>query len=715
MKEVLKKLNIEIKDSNNKLLIYKNNELVNVLTGKQKSRAYNYVFDWENCVDRIRNKGKDFFVFGRISFPFEINNLEDCSLVIGNDHFPIELLNCVEDGNWGYCINYVAKVNVMKITSPKKIQGVYIRYSDGTHDLVLRAKWRYIEKGDSIYEHPRKKIMFSKIIKEETHTFFFYQTAGNYLSFMHRDENITDKTTERIKIWSAKLLSYGINALNRKQKIVFFEKFCSAYEESAAVLFEYCIDKGIKNIVYILEKDIEKYSNVSDEYKKYIVPKYSFRHYLHFFTASAFISTESMNHAVELNIYNSSVRKRIRGNKYNYIFLQHGVMYMYSLKNRGGFIKGNGMPNNTKIVVSSQLEAEHLKEFGKYREMDMIYSGLPKFDRAYREADADKIVIMPTSRDFEYNIIKNNTTASKYYGFVKRIIGNIPNELEGKVVFVPHPLVRHFFAETDLEKYIPHNFSYNEILKCTKLLITDYSSISYDAFFRGCNVLFCWEEKEYCLAEMGYSLMLNEENVFGDISQTYNDLTQLIHDNYYSEQSEKNKDRYRQLVEHNDRNNCKRCYDSLCQMNIFKNNNRKKLKASMAFGITSKLYSGHRKIQGNHYMMEKNTGQYLVKGKDYNVFHFNCKKAGTAHVIFLGRGHYKGLVKHDYNILKDINYVKIKFDKNSGDIIVEMDGKTLIKNQDYSIKEEIIDNITKITVKGKGDYGGKKYLFIESY
>ena len=114
-------------------------------------------------------------------------------------------------------------------------------------------------------------------------------------------------------------------------------------------------------------------------------------------------------------------------------------------------------------------------------------------------------------------------------------------------------------------------------------------------------------------------------------------------------------------------------------------------------------------------MMEKNTGQYLVKGRDYNVFHFNCKKAGTAHVIFLGRGHYKGLVKHDYNILKDINYVKIKFDKNSGDIIVEMDGKTLIKNQDYSIKEEIIDNITKITVKGKGDYGGKKYLFIESY
>lgn len=51
MKEVLKKLNIDIKDSNNKLLIYKNNELVNVLTGKQKSRAYNYVFDWENCVD----------------------------------------------------------------------------------------------------------------------------------------------------------------------------------------------------------------------------------------------------------------------------------------------------------------------------------------------------------------------------------------------------------------------------------------------------------------------------------------------------------------------------------------------------------------------------------------------------------------------------------------------------------------------------------------
>lgn len=46
--------------------------------------------------------------------------------------------------------------------------------------------------------------------------------------------------------------------------------------------------------------------------------------------------------------------------------------------------------------------------------------------------DADKILIMPTSRDFEYNVIRLTPTESTYYRFVKNIINAIPDELKFK-------------------------------------------------------------------------------------------------------------------------------------------------------------------------------------------------------------------------------------------------------------------------------------------
>ena len=49
---------------------------------------------------------------------------------------------------------------------------------------------------------------------------------------------------------------------------------------------------------------------------------------------------------------------------------------------------------------------------------------------------------------------------------------------------------------------------YDDILKHTKLLITDYSSIAYDAFYRGCNVIFYWEELQECLEAYGPSTKL---------------------------------------------------------------------------------------------------------------------------------------------------------------------------------------------------------------
>ena len=166
---------------------------------------------------------------------------------------------------------------------------------------------------------------------------------------------------------------------------------------------------------------------MTKKYKKNIIDRHSFKHYYEFFNAKAFIATESFYHAVEVTNSNSLVRRRRMWENYYHFFLQHGVMYGYSLKGRNPaintrakYIKGGGFKDNAFIVVSSEKEAENFLDGGKYDREDLIKSGMPKFDYAIQNKDADKILIMPTTRNFEYSTIRDNPKESTYYKFSKK-------------------------------------------------------------------------------------------------------------------------------------------------------------------------------------------------------------------------------------------------------------------------------------------------------
>ena len=84
------------------------------------------------------------------------------------------------------------------------------------------------------------------------------------------------------------------------------------------------------------------------------------------------------------------------------------------------------------------------------------------------------------------------------------------------------------------------------------------SSISYSAFYRGANVIFCWEELQECMEQYESHLMLNENNTFGDISYEYNDISNLVKKNYLKPQSQKYKNNYKKIVEFDDNKNTER-------------------------------------------------------------------------------------------------------------------------------------------------------------
>lgn len=276
-------------------------------------------------------------------------------------------------------------------------------------------------------------------------------------------------------------------------------------------------------------------------------------------------------HAIDLRVANKHAVRKINSKKLRYVFLQHGVMYMISLASdaRKPARKGEGgVPKLTKTVVSSELEAQHFVEHGNYDYKDLYISGLPKFDRSKKLKDADKIVIMPTWRPWEYNQVRIDPQSTGYYEMLEDMIAGVPANLRDKIHLMPHPLFIREIEDSPLNKYIKPFSSYDVVLQQTDTLITDYSSVAYDAFYRGAKVIFWWKEKDYCMEQYGGFLMLDDKNVFGDIANGRRKLKEAINNNYLGKQQRKYVNRFRKIVEFKDGKNTERLIEMLVRDRI---------------------------------------------------------------------------------------------------------------------------------------------------
>lgn len=415
----------------------------------------------------------------------------------------------------------------------------------------------------SVFDLHHGKERNSKIIIKDNQSIYFRQSIKNSMYLTIRESNEYDYKKSQIKIFIAYMLS---KFLFYKNITLFFEKESSRYEESASCVYEKFIDQGCKNCYYLLNKENPVIDKLEKKYQKNIIETGTLKHLIYFFATKNFISTETLGHAVKLRIANRLVRRKIASQKNKYVFLQHGVMYMVSLNSdlRVGFQKPN--MKLYRVVVSSKKEAEHFIQYSNYKMEDFYITGLAKFDKAIQYETADKIVIMPTWRRWETNIALTNFSKTKYYKMMERIVDAIPKEFHNKIIVLPHPLMLEAMKKSNCYlKNMLVDKSYDDILKECKVLITDYSSISYDAFYRGSNIIFYWEEKEECLKHYGdkAKIMLDKNLAFGDICYNPVELTNCFDNNYNNKQQVKYQKRYKKIVTYHDNKNTDRIVECI--------------------------------------------------------------------------------------------------------------------------------------------------------
>ena len=527
--------------------------------------------DISNILFKTFYTKKHFYMFGFLVFKGKESNTIDktkIKLLFGERLYPIKFISYKN-------INIPILKNIlnfygMRASLPKLatlpinnlIRVVYVEEDEIVYKKALRYKLLFKKPYNNKY---------IKKLKECSSSLYLRQNAKNGMVLTVRNTNKSDNLNEQIKINFA----YFLSKFMKHDKTLMYEKESERYEESASIIFEKLVKRNYKNIYFIINKDNSNIKKIPDYCKNNIIYKNTLKHYIAFFTAKTFIGTEAPSHAIDLRIANKYAVRKIYSNDFKYVFLQHGVMMMVSLDSKGrSFFRKDGlMPKNAKVVVSSVKEAEHFVELGGYNMDDLYISGLPKFDKNKHYRNARKIVIMPTWRPWEFNSMRVSIEKTGYYKMVKEIIDNIPEKFRKKIVLLPHPLVAEYLKDSEYSKYMLKKFIYDEVLKDCNVLITDYSSVAFDAFYRGANVIFWWKDKDACMQEYEGKLMLNMDNVYGPVCYNGKELSKAVEATYRKKQSKENKEKYQDLVNFHDNNNSERLIEFMERDKIIEKEN----------------------------------------------------------------------------------------------------------------------------------------------
>lgn len=281
----------------------------------------------------------------------------------------------------------------------------------------------------------------------------------------------------------------------QKDNVLFYEKKSLTFGESSSALFDKYYSTN-KNYYFILSKSNEMFNVYKEKYGEQLIEKGSKEFYKVLAGTQLLVSSEFPTHLFSDRCIEYEVIDKIF--KIPFIFLQHGVMLGKPIENpmANAFWKKNIKFNMLKCVVSSELEKKEFFKVG-YNDSDLIKTGLATFDNIDRNANKSKFVYMPTYRSWEeFDVYNGNIEKTTYYQDIVQVI-NIFESIGviKDLVLVPHPKFATYLQEKFDDLECQFELSYTNIRDEILVYITDFSSASYDAHFRGANVIYLWNRR----------------------------------------------------------------------------------------------------------------------------------------------------------------------------------------------------------------------------
>ena len=321
---------------------------------------------------------------------------------------------------------------------------------------------------------------------------------------------------------------------------------------------------------YVIKKNAPKRTEIAEIGETILYG--SFKHWMMYFGADALISSHIRSLVPTESWFYNKISTEFDRKSKTQVFLQHGVISadipsLYS--------------ERTKVdlfICGAKPEYDYVREHFHYKNNEVVYTGLARYDALHDFTVKKQILIMPTWRTWLKDLgteLKN----SEYIHQWNQVITDdafikAAKETGYRIIFYPHPNMqrnRDCFVSKDEALIIADEQVYEiqTLLKESALLITDFSSVFFDFAYMRKPMLFFQFDKERHAAEHYHKGYFDyERDGFGKVAYTAPDLVEdfkemLKNGVALSEKYDRRINRFFPLF---DKKNCERIYQAIAEM-----------------------------------------------------------------------------------------------------------------------------------------------------
>lgn len=336
-------------------------------------------------------------------------------------------------------------------------------------------------------------------------------------------------------------------------------------KENGYWLYQYCRKMHTNKSVYFVIKPISPFYKNRLKSDTFVVKYGSLKHASIFYKSSVCLYTHTYRDVIYRRLY------ELFGRQKKLIYLHHGVL---------GFKKFNTFYQNKKnamdiFTIGSLLEKDILINQVGVDERRLRVTGYARYDQFNNRSSNTKlqIIYIPTHR----NYIKVNFSDSILFERVKSILAN--GRLLG--ILGDNDITLKVYLHKEMQPYSDMLSCQNSCVKVIRfgeetpqeliseshLMITDYSSVSWDFFYLGKPVIFYrFDIKKYLKDRDSYIDLYNGTigDVVFDETQLVETIIRYVKDNF---KMKKNHYLYRQKILPNlDHKNCERIYSEIASL-----------------------------------------------------------------------------------------------------------------------------------------------------
>lgn len=333
-------------------------------------------------------------------------------------------------------------------------------------------------------------------------------------------------------------------------------------QDNGIVFFRWLLKNTSIDAYYVIDENASDYELIKDE--ENIIVFGSKQHFEIATKAGVLLGTHDLENLLPYKQakgffhYENTVK----------VFLQHGVLGRKNVEYHKEYYE---TPFDLFIVSSNPEKYDVVIDQLGYEENEVKVTGLARFDNLVQKNKPQDILVMPTWRDWLNT--EKGFLESKYFAYYKSLLENNKliqalEEYNVKIHFYPHYRARKYFDDAlnlnvNNVKLVPfEEKSVQELLIDNALLITDYSSVSFDFLYLNKPVIYYqFDEKRFFRS--GILRPLDETSI-GMVGQNEEEIVYYIIDRIKNSFTNYSVDTST-VLSYKDQQNCQRIYEAVLE------------------------------------------------------------------------------------------------------------------------------------------------------